>query len=172
MVSEVLIMHHVWIALSILPSGWLGCGAGCRLHCRPSSGPHAPAPCCLSFSFCSSEGSLRSWPSTGVWGCLPMPPHPSSQPAFSFSRRAPSTVPLTHETLVKCLFCAEVPRPWRTWGVGWDGGVRPCPLTPLSRVWGCGQAARAPGGPSLLTSVDLEGNPALSLVVCSEPLSL
>lgn len=36
MISEVLIMHHVWIALYILPSGWLGCGAGCRLHCRPS----------------------------------------------------------------------------------------------------------------------------------------
>lgn len=165
MISEVLIMHHVWIALYILPSGWLGCGARCWLCCRPSPRQHGHAPCCLSFSFCRSKGSLRSWPSAGIWGGLPLPfPSPAKPPALSPS-------------LVKPSSSACFVQPYNL-GLGGLVGMEMCVPAPsppprLSCVWECWQAAGAPRGPSLLAaSVDQEGEPCpvFGLLRATKPL--
>lgn len=163
MISEVLIMHHVWIALYILPSGWLGCGARCWLCCRPSPRQHGPAPCCLSFSFCRSNGSLRSWPSAGIWGGLPLPfPSPAKPPALSPSLVKPSSSAcfVQHYNL----------------GLGGLVGMEMCVPAPHPRpgFLVCGGVGRLPGLPGVPACSLLwtwRGSPALSLG-CSEPLSL
>lgn len=101
MISEVLIMHHVWIALYILPSGWLGWGGWLPASLQDFSGARA---CSLVPQFLFLKQRRKASDLASCQG-LEVPPLATPPlfptcicPALS-SRKAPSTPAVTPQTL-------------------------------------------------------------------------
>lgn len=152
MISEVLIMHRVWMALYILPSGWRGRGGWLPASLQDFSGARV---CSLipRFLFLNQEGSLRTWPPARAWRCLPCPPAPVPPPphlsCVILLPESPQHSCCHSQDLATRLVSAELPLTWGALGFGWGRGLRPR-HTLLPRLCaGCGQAARASGGAQL-----------------------